>query len=119
MIPASFEYERVGSVDEAIASLSSDQDAKILAGGHSLLPLMKLRLARPSKLVDIGRISELSYVREDPDAVAIGAHRLRTRRYNVVHFHQSTLAARVGLFVADEDVTRSVCAESVEKKPSK
>jgi aerobic carbon-monoxide dehydrogenase medium subunit len=82
MIPASFEYERAGSVDEAIASLSADPEAKILAGGHSLLPLMKLRLARPSKLVDIGRISDLSYVREDGDAVAIGA---LTRHHDVAN----------------------------------
>ena len=72
MIPAPFEYARAGSVDEAIELLGSNEDAKILAGGHSLLPLMRIRLARPSFLVDIGRIDELSYVREDGD-VAIGA----------------------------------------------
>jgi carbon-monoxide dehydrogenase medium subunit len=73
MIPAPFEYERASSVDEAIRLLSSDPEAKLLAGGHSLLPLMRLRLARPSKLVDIGRLRDLSYVREEGDAVAIGA----------------------------------------------
>jgi carbon-monoxide dehydrogenase medium subunit len=73
MIPAPFEYERASSVDEAIQLLSSDPEAKLLAGGHSLLPLMRLRLARPSKLVDIGRLRDLSYVREEGDAVAIGA----------------------------------------------
>jgi len=73
MIPAAFDYLRAESVDHAIELLSSNEDAKILAGGHSLLPLMKLRLARPSVLVDIGRIGDLSYIRQDDDVVAIGA----------------------------------------------
>jgi carbon-monoxide dehydrogenase medium subunit len=73
MIPAAFEYERVDSVDAAIASLGADEGAKLLAGGHSLLPQMKLRLATPSKLVDIGRLRDLSYVRESNGGVAIGA----------------------------------------------
>ncbi len=80
MIPAPFEYERASSVDAAIEMLGSNEDAKLLAGGHSLLPLMKLRLARPSLLVDIGRLSDLSYVREDGDHVAIGA---LTRHHDV------------------------------------
>jgi len=73
MIPAAFEYERVDSVDAAIAALQGDEGAKLLAGGHSLLPQMKLRFATPTKLVDIGRLRELSYVREDDGHVAIGA----------------------------------------------
>jgi carbon-monoxide dehydrogenase medium subunit len=74
LIPASFDYVRAGSVDEALSLLAgAGEDAKLLAGGHSLLPLMKLRLASPSVLVDIGRLSELSYVRETPDHVAVGA----------------------------------------------
>ena len=73
MIPAAFEYERAGSVDEAIALLGRDEDAKLLAGGHSLIPAMRLRFARPSLLVDIGRLDELRYVREDGDRIAIGA----------------------------------------------
>ena len=74
MIPAAFEYERAESVDGAISLLQQHgEDAKLLAGGHSLLPLMKLRLARPSVLVDIGRLSDLSYVRDAGDHVAIGA----------------------------------------------
>lgn len=73
MIPASFDYELAESVDHAIASLGADPDAKLLAGGHSLVPAMKLRAARPSKLVDIGRLRELSYVRDGDDHVAIGA----------------------------------------------
>jgi carbon-monoxide dehydrogenase medium subunit len=72
MIPASFEYEVASSVDQAIELLGRD-DAKLLAGGHSLLPLMKLRFARPSLLVDIGRLDDLRYVRDDGDRIAIGA----------------------------------------------
>ena len=73
VIPASFDYEVAESVDHAIELLGSGREAKLLAGGHSLLPLMRLRLARPELLVDIGRVSDLSYVREDGDAIAIGA----------------------------------------------
>lgn len=73
MIPASFDYERAESVDHALELLGSGRNAKLLAGGHSLLPLMKLRFARPELLVDIGRLGDLSYVREDGDRIAIGA----------------------------------------------
>jgi len=73
VIPAPFDYERAESVDHALELLGSGRDAKLLAGGHSLLPLMRLRLARPELLVDIGRLSDLSYVREDGDRIAIGA----------------------------------------------
>ena len=59
MYPAQFEYSKAGSVAEAIQILQGDPDAKIIAGGHSLLPLMKLRLARPSRVVDIGGIAGL------------------------------------------------------------
>jgi aerobic carbon-monoxide dehydrogenase medium subunit len=82
MIPAAFEYERADSVEHAIALLSSNEDAKVLAGGHSLLPLMKVRFAQPSMLVDIGRIGDLSYVREDGDVIAIGA---LTRHHDVAN----------------------------------
>jgi len=80
MIPARFDYEVAESVEQAIELLGSDGDAKLLAGGHSLLPLMKLRFAQPTLLVDIGRLSELSYVREDGDRIAIGA---LTRHHDV------------------------------------
>jgi carbon-monoxide dehydrogenase medium subunit len=73
MIPAAFEYARAGSVDEAVALLGGDEDAKLLAGGHSLIPTMRLRFSRPSLLVDIGRLDDLRYVREDGDLIAIGA----------------------------------------------
>jgi aerobic carbon-monoxide dehydrogenase medium subunit len=81
MIPARFDYERAGSVDEALELLGRD-DAKLLAGGHSLLPLMKLRLAQPALLVDIGRIEELSYVRDAGEQLAIGA---LTRHHDVAN----------------------------------
>jgi carbon-monoxide dehydrogenase medium subunit len=74
MIPSPFDYVRVGSVDEALAALTEHgEDAKLLAGGHSLLPIMKLRLAVPTVLIDISGIPDLSYVRVEGDQVAIGA----------------------------------------------
>ena len=74
MIPAPFDYTRAASVEEAVALLAEHGDAaKLLAGGHSLLPLMKLRLAVPSVLVDVGRLADLRYVRQEGDHVAIGA----------------------------------------------
>lgn len=74
MIPAAFDYVRASSADEAVSLLASHgDDAKLLAGGHSLIPLMKLRLASPSVLVDVGRLTDLSYVRDGGDHVAIGA----------------------------------------------
>jgi aerobic carbon-monoxide dehydrogenase medium subunit len=73
MIPAKFDYEVADSVESALQILQQNNDAKLLAGGHSLLPLMKLRLAQPAMLVDIRRINDLSYVRDDGDHIAIGA----------------------------------------------
>ena len=74
MIPAAFDYVRAESAEAAIGLIGQHGDeAKFIAGGHSLLPLMKLRLAQPTVLVDIGRISDLSYVREQGDEIAIGA----------------------------------------------
>jgi carbon-monoxide dehydrogenase medium subunit len=73
MIPAPFDYEVAESVEHAIELLGSADEAKLLAGGHSLVPLMKLRFARPDLLVDVGRLAELRYVREDGDRIAIGA----------------------------------------------
>ena len=74
MIPASFDYQRAASAEEAVSMLREHgEEAKLLAGGHSLLPLMKLRLATPSVVIDVGRIRELSYVRDGGDQVSIGA----------------------------------------------
>jgi carbon-monoxide dehydrogenase medium subunit len=80
MIPAPFDYEVAGSVGEAVSLLESRDDSKLLAGGHSLLPLLRLRFARPSLLVDIGRLEELSYVRDAGSSIAIGA---LTRHHDV------------------------------------
>jgi aerobic carbon-monoxide dehydrogenase medium subunit len=83
MIPAAFDYVRVDSVPEAISALTEHgEDAKLIAGGHSLLPLMKLRLATPAVLVDMGRVPDLSYVRDEGDHVAVGA---LTRHHDVNH----------------------------------
>ena len=74
MIPAPFDYVRAESAEEAISLVGEHGDeAKFIAGGHSLLPMMKLRLAQPSVLIDIGRLSDLSYIRDEGDHVAIGA----------------------------------------------
>lgn len=73
MIPAPFDYEVAESVDHAVELLGSREDAKLLAGGHSLIPLLRLRFARPALLVDIGRVDELRYVRDAGEQVAIGA----------------------------------------------
>ena len=81
MIPTKFDYEVAESVDHAIALLAEHgDDAKLIAGGHSLLPLMKLRLATPGILIDVDRLESLSYVRDDGDTIAIGA---RTRHCDV------------------------------------
>ena len=74
MIPAAFDYVRASSLDDALARLSAGEGVKVIAGGQSILPLMKLRLARPEVLLDIGRLSELQGVRRlDDGRVAIGA----------------------------------------------
>ena len=102
MIPAAFDYVAATAADEAVAALAEHgDDAKLLAGGMSLIPLMKLRLATPSVLVDVGRMHDLSYVRDDGDHVAIGAltrhHELATsdvlaRECGVI----SAVAAEIG-----------------------
>jgi carbon-monoxide dehydrogenase medium subunit len=72
--PAPFEYHRAGTVDEAVALLNRHgPEARLLAGGHSLLPMMKLRLARPETLIDINGLVDLEYIRVDGDEIAIGA----------------------------------------------
>lgn len=73
MIPASFDYVEATSVEHAIALFAEHEDAKFLAGGHSLVPMMKLRLVSSSVLIDIGRITELSYIEDRGDHVAVGA----------------------------------------------
>lgn len=96
MNPAPFDYVRAGSAEEAISLIGEHgDDAKFLAGGHSLLPLMKLRLASPSVLVDIGRIADLSYIREEGDDIAIGALTRHTQLE-----HSDLLAAHAPLLRA-------------------
>ncbi len=73
MISAQFDYSRADTLDEALSLLAQNEDAKILAGGHSLIPAMKLRLAMPPMLVDISRIKDLSYIREEAGQISIGA----------------------------------------------
>lgn len=74
MIPVAFDYQAPTSLEEAVSLLANDPDgAKVLAGGHSLIPAMKLRLAQPQLLVDIARIKSLSYIREDGNQILIGA----------------------------------------------
>ncbi|HVT68606.1 MAG TPA: xanthine dehydrogenase family protein subunit M [Trebonia sp.] len=81
MIPPAFTYRRAASADEAL-SLAAElgEDAKFLAGGHSLLPMMKLRFAMPDALIDLGRVTELSYIRDEGTYVAVGA---LTRHHDV------------------------------------
>jgi CO/xanthine dehydrogenase FAD-binding subunit len=73
MKAALFEYARPASLDEACAMLAADDDVRVIAGGQTLVPLMAMRLARPSRVVDIARITELAYIRRSVDVVAIGA----------------------------------------------
>lgn len=81
MYPASFEYHRPGTVEEAVQLLATHKDdAKLLAGGHSLIPLMKLRLSSPKHVVDLRRVTGLSGIREEGGAVVIGA---LTRHYAI------------------------------------
>ncbi|HLX47462.1 MAG TPA: xanthine dehydrogenase family protein subunit M [Streptosporangiaceae bacterium] len=83
MIPAKFDYTRPGSLDEAVAALADGgDDAKVIAGGQSLLPLLRLRLAYPSLLVDVGGLDELRGVRDDGGSLWIGA---LTTHYQLIH----------------------------------
>jgi carbon-monoxide dehydrogenase medium subunit len=90
MKPAAFEYIVADSVEMAVASLAQAGDAKIIAGGQSLVPMLNFRLLRPSVLVDINRIPDLAYVREDGGVIRIGAltrhHRLETSPVIARHF---------------------------------
>jgi aerobic carbon-monoxide dehydrogenase medium subunit len=106
VIPAPFDYKRASSVDEAVGLLGEHgEDAKLLAGGHSLLPLMKLRLAQPAVLVDIGGIGDLSYVTDGSGTVRIGA---LTRHHDVANSavlrEQVPLLAEVAGQIGDPQV---------------
>ena len=88
MFAPEFEYHKAATVAEAIQLLASNEDAKLIAGGHSLLPLLKLRLARPSALIDIGGISELKGFTINDGSVRIGAlttHRQLAASHDLEH----------------------------------
>jgi carbon-monoxide dehydrogenase medium subunit len=106
MIPAPFQYARPTTVDEALQAIASGgEDVKILAGGQSLIPVMRLRLAAPETVVDLTRVSELRGVREDGDALVIGA---MTTHHDVLHdpliAQYAPLVAEATETVADRQV---------------
>jgi aerobic carbon-monoxide dehydrogenase medium subunit len=106
MIPAKFDYLRVDSADAAVAALvEHGDDAKILAGGHSLVPLLKLRLASPSVLIDVGRVKDLSFVRDGGDHIAIGAlTKHREVETNALLAQHVPLLGKVAHHVGDNQV---------------
>ena len=73
MKPVAFDYVRPSSVSEACGLLAADDGARVIAGGQTLIPMLAMRLARPTRLVDISRIADLAFIRDDADAVTIGA----------------------------------------------
>ena len=81
MVAATFDYHSPSTVREAVTILNDNADAKVLAGGHSLIPMMKLRLAEPSALIDLGRVDGISYINADVGALAIGS---MTSYYDIV-----------------------------------
>ncbi len=100
MIPAKFDYLRPGSLDEAVHVLgNAGDDAKVIAGGQSLMPLLRLRLAYPSLLVDVGGLDELHGVRDEGDSLLIGA---RTTLYELVH--DPLIAKHCGLIAETVDM---------------
>jgi carbon-monoxide dehydrogenase medium subunit len=106
VIPAAFDYVAPSTVDEAVQALSdAGEDAKVLAGGQSLLPVLRMRLAAPSTIIDLGRIAELRGVREEGAMLAIGA---MTTHYDVQRDHliaeHAALLARATDTVADPQV---------------
>jgi carbon-monoxide dehydrogenase medium subunit len=106
VIPPEFDYLRPHSIDEALTELGrAGEDAKVLAGGQSLLPLLRLRLAYPTALIDVGRVSELRGVRQDGDQLVIGA---MTTHHEVIHdplvFAHCPVLAQATSTVADPAV---------------
>ena len=106
MIPAAFDYTSPSTVDDAVRALAAaGEDAKVLGGGQSLLPVLRMRLAEPTTLVDLGRIAELRGIREDGGALVIGA---MTTHFDVQHDplvreHAALLAAATDT-VADPQI---------------
>ena len=106
MIPATFEYAAPSTVEEALAALAeAGEDAKVLAGGQSLLPVMRMRLNAPSHVIDLGRIESLRGIREEGDALVIGA---MTTHDDVMHdalvHEHALLLTKVTTTVADPQV---------------
>jgi carbon-monoxide dehydrogenase medium subunit len=100
MIPAAFEYARATSLQEAGSLLGRyGEDAKVLAGGHSLIPLMRLRMSQPSALIDVNRISELDYIRPEGDRLRIGA---LTRHVTIQHSREVREHLPILAEIADE-----------------
>jgi aerobic carbon-monoxide dehydrogenase medium subunit len=109
MIPAQFDYVRAGSVDEAVAALAEHgDDAKVLAGGQSLIPLLRLRLSYPEVIVDVGRVDEMRGVRDDGGDIVIGA---MTTHYDVLH--DPLVSEHAGLIV---DATTTVADPAVRHR---
>jgi carbon-monoxide dehydrogenase medium subunit len=109
MIPAQFDYVRAGSVDEAVAALAQHGDeAKVLAGGQSLIPLLRMRLAYPEVVVDVGRVAEMRGVRDDGDHIVIGA---MTTHHDVIR--DDLVNAHCGLVVA---ATKTVADPAVRHR---
>src|SRR5438132_8032104 len=107
-LPAAFDYHSAKTVDEALALLQQfGDDAKLLAGGHSLLPTMKLRLAQPEHLVDLGKISGLSYIREENGAVAVGAMTTYTKLQNSDLIRQHFAVLPEGIAVIGDPQVRN------------
>jgi carbon-monoxide dehydrogenase medium subunit len=105
MYPAAFEYFAPASISEALSLMASKADAKILAGGHSLLPLMKLRLATPAVLIDIGKIADLRGIHDMDDKIALGA---LTTHHDIEHSallrHNCALLPEVASNIGDRQV---------------
>ncbi|AVZ76861.1 carbon monoxide dehydrogenase [Streptomyces lunaelactis] len=109
MIPAAFDYARPQTVDEAVRALADGgEEAKVLAGGQSLIPILRLRLAFPELLVDVGRIPELRGVREDAGTLVIGA---MTTHHDVIH--DPLVRSHAGLLAA---ATETVADPSVRHR---
>ena len=106
MIPAAFDYVRAASIDDAVSALAAaGEDGKVLAGGQSLIPVLRLRLAYPSTLVDVGRVPELRGVRDDGDAIVIGAMTTHDEvMHNPLVAEHAPLIAQATATVADPQV---------------
>jgi len=109
MIPSTFDYVAPTTIDEAVAGLAkAGEDAKVIAGGQSLMPMLRLRLAAPTVLVDLGKIDELRGVRDDGDSILIGA---MTTYYNLLG---NPLVSRHALLLAD--ATRTVADPQIRHR---